>query len=144
MYSSFWLDALFVASAAILWFMIAYQLLLFIVGYLYSRRDAWIAPALPPGLDWPGVSILVPARNEARVIVRTLEHLCALDYPADRMEIIIVDDGSQDGTGDIVDQHAARDPRIRCLRVPPHLGGRGKSAALGFAVEASQHELIAI
>ena len=144
MYSSFWLDALFVASAAILWFMIAYQLLLFIVGYLYSRRDAWITPALPPGLDWPGVSILVPARNEARVIARTLDHLCALDYPTDRMEIIIVDDGSQDGTGDIVDQRAARDSRIRCLRVPPHLGGRGKSAALGFAVEASQHDLIAI
>jgi len=133
-----------VASAAILWFMIAYQLLLFIVGYLYSRREAWTPTVLPPNVDWPAVSILVPARNEARVITRTLEHLCALDYPADRMEIIIVDDGSQDGTGDIVNQHAARDSRIRCVHVPPHLGGRGKSAALEYAVKSSTHELIAI
>jgi cellulose synthase/poly-beta-1,6-N-acetylglucosamine synthase-like glycosyltransferase len=144
MYSSRWLDALFVASAAILWFMIAYQLLLFVTGYLYSRRNAWITPTLAPGLKWPAVSILVPARNEARVIARTLEHLCAFDYPADRMEIIIVDDDSQDGTGAIVDELATRDSRIRCLRVPPHLGGRGKSAALEFAVAASNNELIAI
>ena len=144
MYSSILLDILFVASAAILWFMIAYQLLLFIAGYLYSRRDAWDTPILPRGMDWPAVSILVPARNEARVIVRTVEHLCALDYPPDRMEIIIVDDGSQDGTGDIVDQLAVRDSRIRCLRVPPDLGGRGKSAALTFALESSSHDLIAI
>ena len=107
MYSSLWLDTFFVASAAILWFMIVYQLLLFITGFLYSRRDAWIVPSLPVGLDWPMVSILVPARNEARVIAGTLHHLCALDYPADHMEIIIVDDGSNDGTGNIVDGLAA-------------------------------------
>ena len=47
MYSSLWLDTLFVASAAVLWFMIVYQLLLFINGYLYSRRDAWIIPSSP-------------------------------------------------------------------------------------------------
>ena len=144
MYSSRWLDALFVASAAILWFMIAYQLLLFVTGYLYSRRSAWITPTLAPGLEWPAVSILVPARNEARVIARTLEHLCAFDYPADRIEIIIVDDGSQDGTGAIVDEMAAQDSRIRRLQVPAHLGGRGKSAALELAVAASKNELIAI
>ncbi|HVN95069.1 MAG TPA: glycosyltransferase [Syntrophorhabdaceae bacterium] len=144
MYSSLWLDTFFVASAAILWFMIVYQLLLFVTGYLYSRRDAWVVPSLPRGSDWPMVSILVPARNEARVIDGTLEHLLALDYPADRMEIIIIDDGSNDGTGDIVETIAARDARVRCLKVPPHLGGRGKSAALKLGVDAAQHDLIAI
>ena len=144
MYSSIWLDTFFVASAAILWFMIAYQLILFIAGYLYSRRDVRTAPSLPEEMDWPSVSILVPAHNEAKVIARTCEHLCALDYPADRMEIIIVDDGSTDGTGDIVDNLAVDDTRLRCLRVPPELGGRGKSAALKLAVDASKHDLIAI
>ena len=95
-------------------------------------------------MDWPAVSVLVPARNEARVINGTLDHLCSLDYPADRMEIIIVDDGSQDGTGDLVDAYAARDKRVHCLRVPPELGGRGKSAALTLAIESSQHDIIAI
>jgi cellulose synthase/poly-beta-1,6-N-acetylglucosamine synthase-like glycosyltransferase len=124
--------------------MIAYQLLLFVAGYLYSRRDAWVTPQLPRGMDWPAVSILVPARNEAQVINGTLEHLCSLDYPADRMEIIIVDDGSQDGTGDLVDAYAVQDKRVRCLRVPPELGGRGKSAALTLAIESSRHDIIAI
>lgn len=144
MISSFLIEMCFVASAAIIWFMIAYQLLLFVAGYLYSRRDAWITPQLPRGMDWPAVSILVPARNEARVIKGTLDHLCSLDYPAERMEIIIVDDGSQDGTGDLVDAYANRDKRVRCLRVPPELGGRGKSTALTLAIESSQHDIIAI
>ena len=144
MYSSLWIDTLFVASAAILWFMIAYQLLLFIAGYLYSRRDAWTTASLPHGVEWPAVSILVPAHNEAQVIAGTLEHLRALDYPADRMEIIIVDDGSNDGTGDIVEEIGKQDRRVRCLRVPPEKGGRGKSAALTLAIESSKHDIIAI
>jgi cellulose synthase/poly-beta-1,6-N-acetylglucosamine synthase-like glycosyltransferase len=144
MFSSLWLDTPFVASAVILWFMIAYQLALFVAGYLHSRRDAWLVPALPPGKEWPPVSILVPARNEARVIARTVERLCALDYPAEKLEIVIVDDGSSDGTGEIVDRAAATDKRVRCLRVPPEKGGRGKSAALTYAIEASRHDLIAI
>ena len=126
MFSSLWLDVPFVASAAILWFMVAYQLALFLAGYFHSLREAWVVPALPPGKEWPAVSILVPARNEARVIVSTLEHLCALDYPPEKLEIVIVDDGSTDGTGDIVDRVAAIDSRVRCLRVPPERGGRGK------------------
>src|SRR5512143_3341371 len=125
MFSSLWLDVPFVASAAILWFMVAYQLALFVAGYVHSLREAWVVPALPEGKEWPGVSILVPARNEARVIANTVERLCALDYPREKLEIIIVDDGSTDGTGDIVDRGAAADRRVRCLRVPPERGGRG-------------------
>jgi cellulose synthase/poly-beta-1,6-N-acetylglucosamine synthase-like glycosyltransferase len=144
MLSSLLLDVPFVASAVILWFMVAYQLALFIAGFLHSRREAWVVPALPAGKEWPAVSILVPARNEARVIARTLERLCALEYPPEKLEIIIVDDGSTDGTGDVVDRAAVTDRRVRCLRVPRELGGRGKAAALTYAVDASRHDLIAI
>ncbi len=144
MFSSLWLDVPFVASAVILWFMVAYQLALFIAGFLHSLREAWVVPALPAGREWPAVSILVPARNEARVIARTVERLCALEYPPEKLEIVVVDDGSTDGTGDIVDRAAAADRRVRCLRVPCERGGRGKSAALTYAVEASRHDLIAI
>jgi cellulose synthase/poly-beta-1,6-N-acetylglucosamine synthase-like glycosyltransferase len=144
MISSPWIDVPFVASAVILWFMVAYQLALFIAGFLHSLREAWVVPALPAGREWPAVSILVPARNEAGVIARTVERLCALEYPPEKLEIVIVDDGSTDGTGDIVDRAAAADRRVRCLRVPRERGGRGKSAALTYAVEASRHDLIAI
>ena len=144
MYSAVWLDTLFVAGAVIIWFMIGYQFALFLGGLLYSRRAAWARPRLPAGADWPAVSILVPARNEARVIRGTLEKLLALDYPGDRLEIIVVDDGSTDGTGAIVSDFGTRDSRIRCLPTPPGLSGRGKAAALNSAFGLVNHDLIAI
>jgi cellulose synthase/poly-beta-1,6-N-acetylglucosamine synthase-like glycosyltransferase len=90
------------------------------------------------------VSILIPARNEAKVIASTLKALCALDYPRDSMEIIVINDGSTDDTGKIVEELAAKDPRIRCLTVPAALSGQGKAAALEYASEAASHDLIAI
>jgi cellulose synthase/poly-beta-1,6-N-acetylglucosamine synthase-like glycosyltransferase len=144
MYSSLWLDALFVAATTVIWFMIAYQLFLFLAGFHYSLRSAWKGTALPPDAPWPAVSILVPARNEAKVIARTLEALCALDYPHDAMEIIVINDGSTDGTGEIVERLARRDQRIRCLNVQAALSGRGKAAALELAASEASHDLIAI
>jgi cellulose synthase/poly-beta-1,6-N-acetylglucosamine synthase-like glycosyltransferase len=143
MVSSPWLDGLFVVSAVAIWFIIAYQFALFLAGLLYSRYAAQPRP-LPAGFDWPPVSILVPARNEARVIERTVASLAALDYPADRVEILIVDDGSTDGTGAIVAGMARNDPRVQCLSVPAAQAGRGKAAALNLAFTAARHDLIAI
>src|SRR5579871_5526911 len=143
MRSSAWLDALFVASAVAIWFMIAYQFALFVAGLFYSRRP-WREPAWPADAEWPGVSVLVPARNEARVIDRTIEALTSLDYPADRLEVVIVDDGSTDGTGAIVAERAARDARVRLLAVPRERSGRGKAAALNQAFSSVLHDLVAI
>jgi glycosyltransferase involved in cell wall biosynthesis len=50
---------------------------------------------------WPRVSIVVPALNEARLIGRTLAAVRALDYPAEDVEIVVVDNGSNDGTVEI-------------------------------------------
>lgn len=144
MYSSPVIDSLFVAGAIILWFMIAYQFALFVAGLIYSRRGGRARPALPEGETWPAVSILVPARNEARVISRTIDTLLALDYPADRLEIVVIDDGSEDGTGGIVRAAAVHDARIRCLSIPAERSGRGKAAALNIALGQGRHEFIAI
>ena len=73
----------------------------------------------------PLVSILVPAKDEAGVIEACLASLCAQDYP--NIEILVVDDRSQDETAAIVTRWAARDSRIRLLRVfelPPHWTGK--------------------
>ena len=144
MYSAVFVDVLFVAGAVIIWFMIAYQFALFVAGMIYSRARGRVLADVPAGVDWPAVSILVPARNEARVIRRTLESLLALDYPADRLDIVVVDDGSEDGTGAIVALVAARDARVRCLQIPPNRAGRGKAAALNVAFDQIGVDLIAI
>lgn len=90
------------------------------------------APApkpVPPGSAEPqlDLSIVVPAFNEEGSIARCLRELRAqLDQLGLSWEIVVVDDGSEDGTGVTVEQHAAADPRIRLIR-----GGRGgKGAAI--------------
>jgi hopene-associated glycosyltransferase HpnB len=57
-------------------------------------------PEPPPPAAWPAVAILVPARNEAASLPRTLPALLAQDYPGAR-RVIVVDDRSTDGTGDV-------------------------------------------
>ena len=61
----------------------------------------------------PRVSILVPARNEARVIERCVASLLAQDYPD--FDVLVLDDGSTDGTGEILRRLAAADGRLRVL-----------------------------
>jgi cellulose synthase/poly-beta-1,6-N-acetylglucosamine synthase-like glycosyltransferase len=141
MISSRLLDAFFVVSAMTIWFIIAYQFTLFLAGLVYSRRAAQKSPEV---FDWPAVSILVPARNEERVIVSTMEALLALDYPTDRLEVMIVNDGSTDATEALVQARTAIDPRVRCLTVPAERSGRGKAAALNLAFSLVRHDLIAI
>lgn len=62
----------------------------------------------------PTVSVVVPTFQRACVVERTLRALCALDYPAQLLELLVVDDGSTDSTGDVVASFA----RVRGLRQP--------------------------
>jgi hypothetical protein len=83
----------------------------------------------------PLVSLVVPARNEARSIERCVASALASDYP--RLEVIVVDDHSSDGTGEIVRAMAERDARLRVV-VPPPLGagwfGKQWACASGASV----------
>lgn len=66
----------------------------------------------------PFVSVVAPCRNEIAFIKSALQSLLACDYPADRMEILVVDGMSDDGTRRVVAEMAQRDPRIRLLDNP--------------------------
>jgi len=83
----------------------------------------------------PLVSIILPIRNEADFIERCLESIRACDYPPDRLEIIVVDGMSDDGTREIVRRLAAADGRIRLLdnpyRIVPHAMNRGIRESTG-------------
>jgi biofilm PGA synthesis N-glycosyltransferase PgaC len=76
-----------------------------------------------------GVAVLIAAYNEELVITRTLECVLASLYPV--REVIVVDDGSTDGTGAMVREMAARDARVRLVLQP----NRGKWAALNHGLE---------
>jgi chlorobactene glucosyltransferase len=73
------------------------------------------SPELPA--DAPFVSVVIPARNERRNVERCLRSVLAARYPT--FEVLLVDDHSDDGTGDIARAIAATDPRLRVLESPP-------------------------
>jgi len=91
----------------------------------------------------PFVSVLVPCRNEELVIEGLIETLLAFDYPDDRHEIIVIDDGSDDATGEIVDRMGRLHPRLRCFHRPPDSAG-GKSGALNSALSTTRGEVIVV
>ena len=87
--------------------------------------------------DWPSLSVIIPACNEAANIEAAVNSLLQQDYP--NFEIVLVDDRSTDGTGKIIDRLAAREPRIRALHVQtlPE-GWLGKVHALDRGVEVAK------
>src|SRR5690349_22835463 len=62
------------------------------------------------------VTVIVPARNEAPSIAKCLDGLLEQDYPRSQLRIVVVDDGSDDGTGDMVARVAQTDDRVRLIR----------------------------
>ena len=109
-----------------------------------TRRALIVLPEAGPGpatdFPRPKVSVLVPARDEAENIERTIRSLAAQDYPA--LEIVAVDDRSVDGTGEILLGLAAELPVLRVITVetlPP--GWLGKNHANWLAVREASGEI---
>jgi len=87
----------------------------------------------------PSVSVLFAARDEAEKLPDALETMLALDYP--RLEVIAVDDRSEDGTGAILEAAARKDKRLKTVRVDKlPAGWLGKPHALQQAYEKSKGE----
>ena len=89
----------------------------------------------------PKVSVVIPARNEARNIERCLRSVLSNDYP--RFDVVVVDDQSSDGTGDIARSIAAKDARARVIETgsPPE-GWFGKQWACQTGAGASAGDII--
>src|SRR5205085_8913560 len=89
------------------------------------------------GGDTPFVSILVTVRNEAGPIRRKIQDLLAIDYPAERFEVLIASDASTDGTQAIVREFA--DPRVRLLDYAQRIG---KAEAINRTVPLTRGEVL--
>jgi cellulose synthase/poly-beta-1,6-N-acetylglucosamine synthase-like glycosyltransferase len=145
MFSNLTIDYLFVFSVVVIWFMLAYQFILFLLGYLYGfRADRQRRKLENQDLTLPAISIMVPAHNEGMVITDTVKALLELEYPRDRLEIIIVNDGSTDDTAARVSAIASVDRRVRLFNVPKEFAARGKSSALNRGLAQCTHEVIGI
>ncbi len=140
------LGGFFVLSVILIWFMIAYQLILTIAGFFHNW-SSWkekIAIDAMAHLAKPTVCVLIPAHNEEKVIRRTVEAMLKFDYPTDKVEILVINDGLSDKTGEIVEELTRLDRRVRCYNVPKGEGGRGKSRALNLGMKQTDAEIIAV
>ena len=121
----FWLSL-----AALAWTHLAYPAAVSLLARLRPRP-----PLREPIL--PTVSLIIPAYNEEAVIERKLENALALDYPADRLEVVVTSDDSRDATHELVTRFRDRGVRlIACER-------GGKVAAQDRAVRETSGEIVA-
>ena len=90
----------------------------------------------------PKFSLIVPAKNEAVVVGRCLKALLDVDYPKDKLEVIVVDGGSSDGTDEICRGFAEAHPGI--FRVIREDASRGKPAALNLALPFVSGEVVGV
>ncbi len=97
-----------------------------------ARQRAREAAPAAPGAVLPRVAVLVPAYNEERVLEGTVASLLASDHPA--LDIVLVDDGSTDGTAAVARRLAAAHPRVRALVLAQN---GGKAAALNAGIAAT-------
>jgi poly-beta-1,6-N-acetyl-D-glucosamine synthase len=115
------------------------------VGYAYFGYAAWlwvlshVRPwPLLRGTFLPSVSIVMVVRDEERVLPRKLNNLASLDYPSDRIELIIASDGSNDSTAQILAE-ATTNARCRALIFDER---KGKASRLNDALAAATGEIV--
>ena len=122
-----------IAGALFVYTYIGYPVLL---GLFASARRRPRVLAEPP-VEWPTISIVLPAYNEAETIAATLEQVLAIDYPPQRRQILVVSDASSDGTDDVVARFADRG--VELLRLPQR---RGKTEAENAARSYLRGEIV--
>ncbi len=140
------IEIIFLVSVILIWFMIAYQFIFSIFGYINFVKSLKEKKKIDNSdyTDFPSCTILIPAHNEEKVISYTVEAMLKLKYPKDKLTIMVINDGSKDRTKEIVEGYAAKDSRVVLFDVPVGQGGKGKSRALNLAVKQAKTDVIAI
>ena len=90
----------------------------------------------------PTVSVLIPARNEEKVIGRILQRMSELTYPKEKLEVIAIDDGSTDRTGEITETFAREHDHIKVVHRSLEDGGKGKPVALNHGLKYAKGKIV--
>lgn len=120
---------LVIASLGVVYVLAGYPFLLYWLAIFRSRP-------IKPKFELRTVTILLPVHNGAPWIRDKLESILALDYPAEARQILVISDGSEDGTEDIVAGYASRG--VELLRLPKG----GKAVALNAGIERARGEVL--
>ncbi|NOH02961.1 MAG: glycosyltransferase family 2 protein [Chloroflexi bacterium] len=123
--TAFWLLTLFV-----LYTYIGYPLLIALLAKAFGKPERY-------GQRLPAVTLMIPAYNEEAYIAKKLDNSLALDYPQEKLQILVAADGSSDGTVEIVKRYA--DKSVDLSYIPDR---RGKMAAIVRAMDFARGEVI--
>lgn len=141
------IDILFIYATSSIWFLLLVNIVLTFFGFRFNEKVRNIKINIVTDMNrHPKVSILIPAHNEGVVIEKTLRAMVELDYPKEKLQIVVINDNSTDNTGEIIEammvEHS--DSRIVHVQVPKDRGGKGKSNALNIGYESTDGEYLAI
>ncbi|KOM97198.1 glycosyl transferase family 2 [Clostridium botulinum] len=141
-----WVDYLFIFSLVSIWMLLFVNIILSLAGYRYYLKTLNSELKGLENEKYPKVSILVPAHNEEKVIGRTVKSILLLNYPKDKMELIVINDNSSDNTKKILKQiqEEYRSYNFKIINTDNMTGGRGKSNALNIGYKHSSGDFIAV
>lgn len=108
---------------AVVLYVSIFSLLVFLENGRLKQEVEWLD-------EWPMVTLAIPAYNEEDSIAMTIESVLDLDYPEDKLEVIVVDDGSQDDTAEVVKEYTD-DERVELVQQE----NQGKGGALNTALD---------
>jgi hyaluronan synthase len=109
---------------------------------LLVRSALWVRYRAAPAVDIksaPRLTVLIPAYNEGPMVRRSIDSVIAARYPRDRLEVIVVDDGSTDTTWEYIQRAALLFPELVTVRLPEN---RGKRAALAEGFRRASGEIV--
>jgi len=135
------------AVAAIIYTYVGYPVVLFLLSsisqmirdfrFLLTRGER--RSTLGESDDWPTVTLIISAYNEENIIDRRIRNSLELDYPRDKLEIIVASDGSTDATNDIVGSYSEHG--VKLINRPDR---RGKVFVLNRTVPKAAHEIVVL
>ena len=140
----YFVDLLGLIALVCIWSLLLINQVLVVAGYLYYIKMS--KHKEKPLSKYPYVNILVPAHNEAKVIVQTVESLLKLNYPNDRYDITIINDNSTDNSRELLETMQKENPQrmLNVINTDNVIGGKGKSNALNIGLSSTEGEYVVV
>jgi cellulose synthase/poly-beta-1,6-N-acetylglucosamine synthase-like glycosyltransferase len=120
-----------------IYFIIIYLSLIWLIIFIENRKSIFKNPAVK---NFPNITFLVPAHNEEKNIENCIKSLLNLNYPKEKVKIIVINDGSTDRTEEIVSKFKKFGVKILNKE---HKKGEGKATALNYGMRHVDTELVA-
>jgi cellulose synthase/poly-beta-1,6-N-acetylglucosamine synthase-like glycosyltransferase len=137
-----WINPIFTVLLIAFFVFALYNIPVILAGFwrLWRSRRKALSFLESKKQELPLVSIIIPVKNEEKVVARLLNALTKMNYPSDKREVIVVNDASTDRTGKICLQYALYHPEVKILN---RTNSNTKAGALNYGLEHASGEIVA-